>query len=235
MKERLQKVLSQAGLGSRRYCEQLITSGRVQVDGNIVKELGFKVDPEKQKIYCDGQLVRLEPKLYFLLNKPKGYICTTNAAEGKRVIDLFKHIPYRLFTIGRLDKDSEGLLIVTNDGELSHYLTHPRYEVPKTYRVTVRGYVEGEVLEKIQRGVWLSEGKTSGMRVRILLRTRNFTAMEVTLIEGKNREIRRVFAKFGHPIKYLQRIRIGKLSLSGLKPGQYKPISKKTLWEAIKS
>lgn len=232
--ERLQKVLARAGLGSRRECEELIVTGRVTVNGKLVRELGVKVDPGRDKVVCDGEPLRAQKTVCFVLNKPRGVICSNSAAGGRpRAIDLIRHIHERLYTVGRLDMDSEGLLIVTNDGELCNLLTHPRYRVPKTYLVKVRGALEAATLEKIQRGVWLSEGKTAPTRIRILRRDRRSTSAEITLREGKNREVRRVFARLGHPVSYLKRTRIGNLSVADLRPGQFVAIRRETLLEAI--
>lgn len=233
MQERLQKILAQGGLGSRRQCEEFIQKGHIRIDGKIIRELGVKIDPAKSQIYYNGKLVKLEPKVYFILNKPKGYLCTNyNHAARPRVIDLFPKAYQRLYTVGRLDADSEGLLIVTNDGTLCNFLTHPRYEVPKTYQIAINGYLESKVIEKITRGVWLSEGKTSPVRIRIIKRTRSFTALEITLKEGKNREIRRIFARFGYKVKFLKRTKIGSLTLN-LRTGQYQQVNRHKLLQLI--
>lgn len=226
MDQRLHKVLANAGISSRRKAEELIKQGLIQVNGKIIRVIGLKVNPDTDKIYYAGKLIKPENKIYFILNKPKGYLCTNYDPQGRRLVtDLFRQFPYRLYTIGRLDADSEGLVILTNDGELCNKLTHPRYEVPKTYEVMVDSYLTPVVLEKVQKGVWLSEGKTAPTRIRIIKRARNFTVLEITLKEGKKREIRRIFAKFGYKVKSLVRSKIGKLTLGNLKPGQYRQVS----------
>ncbi|MBI3271548.1 MAG: pseudouridine synthase [Planctomycetes bacterium] len=233
-KERLQKVLARAGLGSRRECEEVILAGRVSVNGRPVRELGVKVDAEHDRVVCDGEALRAERLVYFVVNKPRGMICSNSKVGGRlRVVDLLRHVNERLYTVGRLDMDSEGLLIVTNDGELCNLLTHPRYGVPKTYLVKVRGLLEGPALQKIQQGVWLSEGKTAPARVRILKRTRQCTSAEVTLLEGKNREVRRVFARVGHPVSYLKRVKVGDLAIGDLRPGHSQSISRDALLAAV--
>ncbi len=232
--ERLHKVLAEAGVGSRRHCEELILQHRVLVDGKVIRQLGIKVDPERAEIVCNGAPIRIQRKIYIVLNKPRGVVCTNKDPEGRpRVVDLLRKIEQRIFPVGRLDVDSEGLLIVTNDGALCNLLTHPRYEVAKTYTAVVRGPLEGKDLEKVQGGVWLAEGKTQPAKVRILKRSRKSTAIEITLKEGKNREVRRILARVGHPVSFLRRTSIGKLRLAELKPGQSKVVTREQLLRMI--
>lgn len=227
MEQRLHKILALAGISSRRKAEELIKQGLIQVNGRIIRGIGIKVNPDTDKIYYAGRLIKPEKKVYFLLNKPKGYLCTNSDPQGRRLVtDLFRHFPYRLYTVGRLDAESEGLVILTNDGELCNQLTHPRYEVPKTYQVVVSGYLTPEVLEKVHKGVWLSEGKTAPTRIHIVKRARNLTVLVITLKEGKKREIRRIFAKFGYKVKSLVRSKIGRLTLGDIKPGQYRQVNR---------
>lgn len=234
--ERLHKLLAHAGYGSRRACEEFILAGRVSVDGAIVRTLGVAVDPSKQEVRCDGEVIKTEPTVYFLLNKPRGVVCTSDdPLRRPKVIDLFQGVCQRIYTVGRLDGDSDGLIIVTNDGEMTNLLTHPRYGVPKTYRVVVNGYVGGEQIEKIQAGIWLAEGKTSRLRVKVHKRSRDMTVMDVTLREGINREVRRIFARIGHSVRSLTRIRIGGLVLGGLRPGQYREIGREQILAAMKA
>ena len=226
MEERLHKVLAEAGLGSRRKCEELIKAGKIMVDGAAVTELGIKIDPTRHKIRYAGQPVKTEKKYYFIINKPRGYICANADRAGRRlVIDLFRNVPARLYTVGRLDADSEGLVIVTNDGALCNLLTHPRYGVTKTYQVVVRGYLENIALDKLRKGVWLAEGKTRPVEVRLIKHSRDISILELTLREGKKHEVKRILARLGYKVKLLRRIRIGRLHLGGLKSGQYQPIS----------
>jgi 23S rRNA pseudouridine2605 synthase len=234
MQQRLQKILAHAGIASRRECEEIIAAGRVTVNGKIITELGSKADTETDDIRCDGEPVKAEKLVYFLLNKPAGVLCTNEKTFGqKRVVDLFPGIAQRLYTVGRLDGESTGLLIVTNDGELANRIAHPRYEVDKTYAVAVKGWLEGPALDKVQKGVWLAEGRTGRARVRILKRTRQMTLLEITIHEGKNREIRRVFARVGHPVASLRRIQIGGLFLGKLREGQWVPIDRDSLLRKI--
>lgn len=225
--ERLHKVLAHAGVGSRRRCEEIIAEGSVLVNDALVRELGFKVDPQRDKIYYNGRLIKPEKTVYFLVNKPVNYLCSNYDRDGRPlVVNLFRHLPYRLYTVGRLDADSEGLVIVTNDGELCNQLTHPRYEVPKTYTVCLRGFVDDNIIEKVKRGVWLAEGKTAPTRITVIRRTRDFTLLEMVLKEGKKREIRRVFARFGCKVTSLVRTKIGRLTLGNLPPGKFREVGR---------
>lgn len=226
--ERLQKVLANAGVASRRQCERLIATGHITVDGRVVKEMGVVVDPSESVICCDGVPIHEERKVYYLLNKPRGFVCTNRDELGRpRAVDLLRDVPQRVYTVGRLDEDSEGLIIITNDGKLTELLSHPRYGVPKTYRVEVGGRVDLEDLRaSLGRGVWLSEGKTAPARVRIVQKGRNNTVLEITLREGRNREVRRVLARSGYVVRSLRRIKIGWLSDPRLKPGRYRRLSR---------
>ena len=221
--ERLHKILAHAGIGSRRQCEQLIAQGRVTVDGETVRELGHKVDPADAAIQCDGQRVKPQAPAYYLLNKPPGVVCTSSAREGRpRAVDFVRHDSRRLYTVGRLDADSRGLIVLTNDGALTQRLTHPRHHVAKTYRVRVRGSVRGATLEEVQRGVYLAEGKTSLSRVRVVRRLRRATDLEVELRQGVNRQIRRVLARVGHPVLDLRRIAVGPIRDPNLREGAHR-------------
>ncbi len=215
---RLQKVLAGAGLGSRRACEELITTGRVEVDGKTVTVLGTKVDPTAQTIRVDGEPLS-KPKLrYFVVNKPLGVVCTNSDPAGRmRVIDLVRS-EARLFPVGRLDKSSEGLIIVTNDGELANLLAHPRYGVEKTYLALVAGEPDPAIFKKLQEGVHLAEGWAHVKRMRLKARQQQSTLLEITLDEGRNREVRRVLARVGHKVLRLQRIAQGSLKLGALAP-----------------
>jgi 23S rRNA pseudouridine2605 synthase len=223
--ERLQKILAHAGLGSRRQCEELIAAGRVTVDGAVVTELGTKVDPDAADIRCDGERVRAERPAYYLLNKPRGVVCTSARSEGKpRAIDYIRRERRRLYTVGRLDEDSRGLIILTNDGELTQRLTHPRHQVAKTYRVTVRGSMSPAAVRKAREGIYLSEGKAALSRVTVRRRKRNATELEIELRQGINRQIRRVLARLGHPVTDLRRVAIGPIHDPELKEGAFRPL-----------
>ncbi len=226
-RERLQKLLAAAGVASRRECEQIVLDGRVQVNGRVVLSLPAFADPERDRIVVDGQPLRSERKVYYLLHKPRGVHCTNRDPDGRpRAVDLMAGVKERLFPVGRLDADSTGLLLMTNDGELAEHLAHPRYGVPKTYRAHVNGMVTDEDLARLRKGIWLSDGKARIASARIIHRGRERSVLEVTLTEGRNREVRRVLAHLGHNVRKLIRIRIGPLSLRGLAPGEYRPLSK---------
>ncbi len=224
--ERLQKVLAQAGLGSRRGCEELVLQGRVTVNGEIVRQLGTKVDPAASRIAVDGEPIRLEQIVYFAVNKPKGYVSTNFDPSGRpRVVDLLPEIPERVYTVGRLDEDSTGLIILTNDGELANRLAHPRFGVEKMYRALVAGMPEVDIIAKLTEGVWLSDGKVRAKRARIAGRHGQATLLELVLAEGKKREIRRMLSKLGHKVMTLNRVAVGPITLKGLAVGECRPLS----------
>jgi len=226
MVQRIQKILAAAGYGSRRACEELVEDGYVEIDGRIVSELPILVDPAKSKITVNGKPVRAEKYVYFLLNKPKGYYCTNADPEGRRrAVDLMTGVRERVFPVGRLDADSMGLLIMTNDGELSQKLTHPKYGAPKTYRVEVKGKPTNEQLASLRKGIWMAEGKTRPAEVETIHSSREKTVLEITLREGRNREIRRMLAKSGHNVKRLTRIKIGRLSVKKVPLGGYRALT----------
>src|SRR5688572_22454663 len=166
--ERLHKVLARAGFGSRRSCEKRIAAGEVEVDGKVVMEMGVKVDPARNRIKCGGQYLRPPANVYLLLNKPKGIVTTLKDNLGRRtVIDLLRGVKTRVVPAGRLDADSQGMLVLTNDGDLVNRLTHPSFEVPRTYHVILQGQLEPKVIEKLSKGVWLAEGRTGPVEVRV--------------------------------------------------------------------
>ncbi|MBX7072902.1 MAG: rRNA pseudouridine synthase [Pirellulales bacterium] len=217
---RLQKAMAAAGVGSRRKCEELILAGRVEVDGQAVSELGAKVNPERQEIHVDGALLDKARLVYYLVNKPVGVVTTNFDPSGRpRVIDLVPPGRERVFAVGRLDRSSEGLILVTNDGELADQLTHPRYGVEKTYQVIVAGAPTPVELEQLVGGVRLAEGVARAERVAILSQHQKSTQLEIVLREGKNREIRRLLAKIGHKVLKLKRVGIGRIKVKGLPLG----------------
>jgi len=222
-KVRLNHFLAMSGVCSRRAADELIATGRVEVNGQLCTELGTRIDPQADDVRFDGSRVQPEKQTYVLFNKPKNVVCTNAKHEQKkRVIDFLPAVKGRLFTVGRLDLDSEGLILLTNDGGFALEMTHPRYGVPKLYAVLVRGRIEQPDVDKARGGVWLSEGPTTGMNIKVERTGKDRTYLKVTLREGKNREIRRVFAKLGYPVIELKRIRIGELNLHGLSPGEYR-------------
>jgi len=228
--ERLQKVLARAGIASRRKSEEYILAGRVTVDGKVVRELGTKVDPAVQDVRCDGERLRPEPKLYFLVNKSRGMVCSNSSESGhKRVVDLFRSVEQRLFTVGRLDVDSEGLLIVTNDGEFANRLMHPRYGVQRVYSVEIDGVLSEEGRAKLLKGVHLAEGPVRFEAVEAKALGRERSVARVVLRQGVNREIRRAFARLGHRVRHLKRVAIGRLSAPELRPGAFRKLTPKEL------
>jgi 23S rRNA pseudouridine2605 synthase len=223
--ERLQKVLAASGVGSRRDCEELIREGRVEVDRQVVTELGTRVDPLKQEIRVDGEALRRPQRLYFAVNKPAGVVTTNEDPSGRtRVVDLVP-TEERVFAVGRLDRSSEGLILVTNDGEFANRLTHPRYGVAKTYLVRVAGTPTQAELLKLRRGIHLAEGVARVESLHVKGRHKNATDMVLVLREGKNREIRRILARIGHKVVRLKRIAIGRLKLADLPAGAWRRLA----------
>ena len=224
--DRLQKILAHAGVGSRRACEEMILQGRVSVGGQIIRELGTKVDLGKISVAVDGQKIQQERLVYFAVNKPKGYVSTNNDPSGRpRVLDLMPEIAQRVYTVGRLDEMSVGLMLLTNDGELANKLAHPRFGVEKLYRVIVAGTPERETLNQLTDGIWLAEGKVRAKRVRAVAKKGDATILEMVLAEGKNREVRRMLAKLGHKVMMLTRVAVGPITLKGLAAGQFRPLT----------
>lgn len=229
MQERVQKLMAQANLGSRRACEELIRQGRVKVNGQVI-ELGAKADPSEDTITVDGRTLRLDDqkKVYIALHKPVNVLSTDDPHKGdtrKTVRDLV-HVDGHLFMIGRLDADSSGLVVLTNDGALANRLTHPRYRHTKTYKVTVYGLPDPKVIEQWEQGVYLpDEGMTSPCSVRVKKADRGLTVMEIVMTEGKKRQIRRVASLLGFPVRHLTRTQIGQLNLGTLKPGEWRELN----------
>jgi 23S rRNA pseudouridine2605 synthase len=228
--ERLNKFLAHAGVGSRRYCDDLIAGGRVRVGGQVVRELGTKVEPETAEVSVDGKPLHAERAVHWLVNKPRGVLCTNHDPAGRpRAIDLVPHVHQRVYTVGRLDEDSEGLLLLTNDGELAFRLMHPRFGVEKTYLVQVAGKPGREDLQQLLQGVWLSDGHVKARRVRRLKSQGESTWLEIVLSEGKNREIRRMLARLHHKVLRLKRTAIGPVTLGRLASGRSRPLGKDEL------
>lgn len=229
MPPRLQKVLAAAGLGSRRHCEQLIQEGRVEIDGQVVTELGTRADTKTQSVRVDGEPLPSAPSVYFVLNKPAGVLSTHRDPQGRlRVVDLLPD-GARLFTVGRLDKSSEGLMLVTNDGDLANRLAHPRYGVKKVYRVVVAGQPTPEHLQMLRKGIHLSEGLVKVSRLVVKSRHKQSTTLELELAEGRNREIRRMAARIGHKVLTLKRTALGPLRLGDLPSGAFRPLTAEEL------
>lgn len=234
MKERIQKVLANIGIASRRNIEELVLQGRVTVNGVAPCNLPVLVDVEKDKIEVDGERVKfkmrqLSKKVYILMNKPKDVYCT-NVSQGvqRRAIDLLPDsFPYRVYPVGRLDADSRGLLLLTNDGELTNQLTHPRYGISRAYLADVEGYVEQAVIDQLNKGMFLADkegrgSQTMPSRVKIVNRGRQASTLEITIREGRDRPVRRMLASLGHKVTRLTRIKMGRLTLKGVGPGHWR-------------
>jgi 23S rRNA pseudouridine2605 synthase len=245
VKERIQKILANAGVASRRNVEEMVRQGRVAVNGRVVTDLPVLIDPERDRVVVDDEPIKLASgkgggggggmprRFYFLLNKPKG-VYSTNVAQGAQVraIDLLpRTFQGRVYPVGRLDAESRGLLLLTNDGELTNQLTHPRYGVSKTYRAVVDGHVAPEELLRLEKGIWLADPhkrvgfKTGRSRIRILKRARDKSILEITIREGRNRQVRRMLASVGHKVRDLTRIKLGPLTLEGLQPGRFRELT----------
>jgi 23S rRNA pseudouridine2605 synthase len=227
--DRINKHLAHAGLGSRRHCEELVRAGRVTIGGEVVRELGTRVDPE-QEVCVDGKPIHAERMVYWLVSKPRGHLCTNSDPAGRpRAIDLVPHLSERVYTVGRLDEESEGLLLLTNDGDLAHRLMHPRFGVDKTYLVQVAGLPTHQDLQKLLEGVWLSDGRVKAKSARKLKTQGQSAWLRIVLSEGKNREIRRMLAKLEHKVLRLIRVGLGPVQLGRLKPGRARPVSSSEL------
>jgi 23S rRNA pseudouridine2605 synthase len=232
---RLQKILAAAGVGSRRECEEIIREGRITVDGETVTEMGTRVDPDRQQIRVDGEALRRPKRHYYVVNKPSGILSTSKDPSGRpRVIDLTPNTE-RLFTVGRLDKTSEGLILVTNDGKLTDMLTHPRYGVEKTYLAQVAGIPSPESLAKLRRGVKLAEGFAHAKRVFVRRSHGKSSILEMVLDEGRNREVRRLLARVGHKVMKLRRTAMGPLRIGELKPGESRTLRREEVEELYRA
>lgn len=226
MEERLQKFMARCGVASRRKCEELILDGKVKVNGTIITELGFKINPEKDMVYYMGNLIKPEEvKRYIMLNKPVGVVTTVKDEKNRRtILDIVK-VDERIYPIGRLDYDSSGLIILTNDGELYNKIIHPRSEVFKTYIVKVNGLFEKEKLEALRRGVDIGGYITAPCKAKIVWSNASSSELEISIHEGKNRQIRRMCSSLGHDVISLRRVSIGKLTLGDLKQSNWRDLS----------
>jgi len=225
---RIQKYLSAQGVASRRAVEQIVLEGRIKVNGKIPEKLPCLVDPETDEIRVDGKVVGNRParKVYYLLNKPKGVVCTQSDPAGRpKAIDLIPRSKQRIYCVGRLDADSTGIIILTNDGELTQSLTHPSYGVPKTYVVEIAGHIGGSQIEKLKSGGWIDRKRTAPLRIKVLHRGQTRSVLSIRLTEGRNREIRRLLARQGHNVLKLKRVSIGPVTDRGLKIGSFRPLS----------
>ncbi|MBF0329238.1 MAG: rRNA pseudouridine synthase [Nitrospirae bacterium] len=234
MEERLQKILARMGIASRRSAEEIIAEGRVTVNGKTA-HIGMKANPAKDHIKVDGKLlIRTEPLVYFAFNKPRGVVTSLSDPEGRPTVkDFLKAIKYRVYPVGRLDYDSEGLLIITNDGNLANAVMHPAKEIAKTYVVKVKGVVSIEAVEKLRKGIKLSDGITAPAIVKKIKETEINSWIEITIHEGKNRQVRRMLEKLRYDVLKLRRVSIGGLKLAGLESGGLRRLTSEEL-EQIK-
>lgn len=227
MLERLQKVIAQAGIASRRDAEELITAGRVTVNGKVVTELGTKIDSRRARVTVDGKPLKAEKYVYILLNKPKGVVTTLEDPRGRKTVaDIVAKIPERIYPVGRLDYNTEGLLIMTNDGDITHALTHPSHEIAKTYLAKVQGFPPEDKLDRLRVGIRLEDGVTAPAKINVvdIDREKELTTLEIIIYEGKNRQIRRMCEAIGFPVKNLKRVQYAFLTLEGLRRGQYRQL-----------
>jgi 23S rRNA pseudouridine2605 synthase len=225
MEERLQKILARMGVASRRKAEDLIREGKVTVNGRPAV-IGMSADLSRDHIKLNGKLLtRTEAKVYFAFHKPRGVVTSLTDPEGRTTVkDFFRAVRCRVFPVGRLDYDSEGLLVVTNDGDLAQALIHPSKGIPKTYLVKVRGIVTEGQTERLRRGLRLVDGMTAPAKVKVVRQTEQNSWIEITITEGRNRQVRRMLEAIGHPVVRLRRVGIDGLLLGDLKPGEYRPI-----------
>lgn len=232
---RLQKLLAQSGVASRRRCEELMLDGKVEVDGEVVTRLGTKVDPRTALIRVEGRrLPPVSPHVYLALNKPRGVVSTMSDPQGRRTLsDVVAERPERLFHVGRLDTDTSGLIILTNDGDFAQRLAHPSYEVDKTYVAEVRGDVSKATLAELRSGVTLEDGPVSVSSVRIVQRGSGRTIVELVIHEGRNRIVRRLLDHVGHPVAQLTRTRIGPVALGQLRSGELRDLTNDELGELL--
>lgn len=228
--DRLNKYLAHAGVGSRRQCDALIKAGRVTINGVRVVEPGLRIESDDAEVRVDDNPVKLEKKTYWAFHKPRGVLCTNYDPAGRdRAIDFLDHVEQRVYSVGRLDADSEGLLLLTNDGELANRLMHPRFGVAKTYLVQVAGSPAPDDLKRLLAGVFLAEGKVQAKSVKRMKTQGKSTWLRIVLCEGKNREIRRMLAKLKHKVMRLRRIAIGPVMLDRLPRGKSRRLSKTEL------
>lgn len=227
---RLQKVLAQAGVASRRASEIMIDEGRVEVNGKVVTEQGLRVDPERDTIRVDGSRIPSARRhSYWVLNKPRGVVSTMEDPQGRATLADYLPGRERLFHVGRLDTDTEGLIILTNDGELTHRLTHPKYEVPKTYLVDCEGLLDNKTLKQLEKGVRLEDGPARADKVKLVMRSEAKSLVALTLHEGRNRIVRRMMDAVGHPVRRLSRTAIGPVTLGQLQVGAARELTRDEL------
>lgn len=220
---RLAKYLAQTGIASRRHAEEYIAEGRIRLNGTVVTEMSTLVDPQTDRIEFDGRPVQVETPIYILLHKPPGYITSSSDPQGRAtVLELMEDVKQRIYPVGRLDYDTSGLLLLTNDGEFTNLMIHPRYKIEKEYQACVSGRINDQELQILRQGVVLEDGMTAPAQVRLISRDAQASVIRITIHEGRNRQIKRMCAAIGHPLLRLSRIGLGFLSLEELGSGQYR-------------
>ncbi len=225
---RLNKFLASCGVSSRRKCDELIFSGKVMVNGKIVKTPAYQVNPEKDEVIVNENIVKLPQKIYIALNKPEGVLCSLKDDFGRTlIIDLIPEIKERIFPVGRLDYNSEGLILLTNDGELSNRLIHPKFKVEKTYHVLIKGNIDEYSLKQLSEGIEINGEKTQPAKIKILNIGKKTTFLEIIIKEGKKRQIRRMLKEVGYEVKKLRRVKFGPIKLGKLKKGEWRYLTKK--------
>ena len=231
MEERLQKILARAGICSRRKAEEHIREGKVTIDGIVVTEMGIRVDPDVHHIEFEGKpLAVSEKKVYILLNKPKGYVTTMRDPQGRPIVtSLLKNVPERVFPVGRLDQDTEGALLLTNDGDFAQNILHPKFEINRTYLAIVAGRPSRELLLKLEQGIEIENRRTWPARIKVLTTKKRKTTVEIIIHEGRKRQVRKMFAAIGHTVLELKRTAYGRLKLGRLSSGKYRFLSKKEI------
>lgn len=228
--ERLQKFLARSGIASRRKCEELISAGLVTVNGKVTTTLGTTVDPVADEVIVNGQKVKPEKPIYIAINKPKGYVCTSSDPDGRPlVLDLVRHIAQRVYTVGRLDTETEGLLLITNNGDFANRIIHPKQKIPKVYYVRIKGDLDEDKIKTLQSPMKIDGKRTQPAEVELLSSRGNKHELSITIFEGKNRQIRQMFDQIRCWVLRLRRVRIGNLELGDLQPGQYRILTEQEL------
>jgi len=235
--ERIQKILAKAGIASRREAERMMLEGRVTVNGKVIHQLGFKADPSIDSIKVDGRRIApVKPKVTLLLNKPRGYLSTVRDPKGRpTVMDLLKKVRWRIYPVGRLDFDAEGLLLFTNDGDLAYHLSHPGFSILRTYLTKVRGVPDEKKLTRLTKGVMLDDGKAKAVSFRLLDRREKNSWIEITVTEGRTHLVKKIFSAIGHPVLKLKRIRFGPIQLGDLPMGQFRYLTSEELMKLKRS
>ena len=230
MEERLQKYMARCGVASRRKSEEIITSGKVKVNNTVITELGFKVDCDTDSVEVDGKLIKPEEKkLYIALNKPEGYISSVSDEKGRRTIMDLVEVDERIYPIGRLDYDTTGLILLTNDGEIYNKIIHPRMEKNKVYEAIIEGFISSQEIDKLETGIDIGGYITAPAKVKVVAENRNSTEVEITIHEGKNKQIRKMFEAVEHNIIRLKRISIGEIKLGNLTEGLWRNLTQDEL------